>query len=597
MRQLIPQLVSKTMKWLAAVVIILMFASGAKADWINLTGAETANNIAEIKVTDEGVSVALEIFPDDVKHFADILPDEAFGDDPPDRPSQSERWARFSHDGVRVETGEGTVLPVEVRLIEPRKRKDRASPFAGMTNPQTGAPIPGAPEDKRVIFAELFYPFESKPDRLLISPPMNDDGGAAVTIGFIAYHTSIPIIDFRFLSGTATLNLNWGDPWYSKFDSPNLKRHHKDALMGFLYVEPRAVRVEGLVRLRDLAQWVDLGIDEGAVVEPDRQEAILAKAAEFFSGTNSVTADGDKLVPTDSRASFVEIATTGINVVEEPKPMDYSSALAGIVTTYNIDHMPKKVLLDWQLFDERQEKVNVTLYDPAGPFLSYATSEERTVEWENFLKTYSEPSADRVPAGKYSQIVIPLASVLLAILALCAGLIAMLSQKRRRVGLGVCVASAIGAAMVFPYAHTVMANPFAGQPESEELAIVTQQLMENLYVALSEHATDKRELALETSAISGKALEIEDEAERGLVVGLAGGSQARSYDLTEMKIRNVVATDSPGGVSAVANWTANVSGGHWGHVHQRAVEFEALVEMVPESGDWKLDGLTITSRN
>ena len=43
------------------------------ADWINLTGAETAPNIAEIKIGDGGIDIALEVFIDDTSV---MLPDD-----------------------------------------------------------------------------------------------------------------------------------------------------------------------------------------------------------------------------------------------------------------------------------------------------------------------------------------------------------------------------------------------------------------------------------------------------------------------------------------------------------------------------------------
>ena len=88
--------------------------------------------------------------------------------------------------------------------------------------------------------------------------------------------------------------------------------------------------------------------------------------------------------------------------------------------------------------------------------------------------------------------------------------------------------------------------------------------------------------------------QIETEAKRGLIVGLAGGSRARSYELSDMKVRNVTPLDRAGSVSAVASWKSNVRGGHWGHDHIREMEFEALVELAPEDGLWKLAGLTVT---
>ena len=45
---------------------------GAKADWLNLTGAETAPNIAEIYVLDDRVKLVLEVYVGYLDNFSDL---------------------------------------------------------------------------------------------------------------------------------------------------------------------------------------------------------------------------------------------------------------------------------------------------------------------------------------------------------------------------------------------------------------------------------------------------------------------------------------------------------------------------------------------
>ncbi len=232
-----------------------LLGTTARADWINLTGAETAPNIAEITVFDDRVEVALEVYVGDLKTFEPLIPDDWVKDLGVERPPPPERLKRFSERGLRFVTDKGEVLQAEVRLAEPRLRKDRYSPYAGMINPYTRGKVPEAPADKRVLYAELVYPFRGKtPKSLTISPPLDADGQPLASIGFIAFHKSVPVIDFRYLSAPSILILD-KDPWYSRFDNPILSRHHKDALMSFLYVEPYEVRHEILTRVKDLNAW------------------------------------------------------------------------------------------------------------------------------------------------------------------------------------------------------------------------------------------------------------------------------------------------------------------------------------------------------
>ncbi|SMO72957.1 hypothetical protein SAMN06265380_1078 [Ruegeria faecimaris] len=72
-----------------------------------------------------------------------------------------------------------------------------------------------------------------------------------------------------------------------------------------------------------------------------------------------------------------------------------------------------------------------------------------------------------------------------------------------------------------------------------------------------------------------------------------GGSLATVTDVRDLKLERIDPTLKPGGFSTLVRLTVKVEGGHWGHAHIRAVTFRALVEVIPEAGQWELDGLTV----
>ncbi|MGB5536674.1 MAG: hypothetical protein WBN08_12325, partial [Thiogranum sp.] len=57
-------------------LVVFGIAAPASADWINLTGAETSPNIAEIYVLDDHVKLVLEVYIGDLDRFEDLVPDE-----------------------------------------------------------------------------------------------------------------------------------------------------------------------------------------------------------------------------------------------------------------------------------------------------------------------------------------------------------------------------------------------------------------------------------------------------------------------------------------------------------------------------------------
>ena len=155
----------------------------ARADWINLTGAETAPNIAEITVLDDRVEVALEVYVGDLETFSALVPDDWLKDRAVERPPLAERLRVFSENGLRFVTDSGKTLQAELRLVEPRLRKDRFSPFAGMVNPFTRQRTPEAPADKRLLYAELVYPFgDTAPKTLTMIPPVDTEGRPRVAM-------------------------------------------------------------------------------------------------------------------------------------------------------------------------------------------------------------------------------------------------------------------------------------------------------------------------------------------------------------------------------------------------------------------------------
>jgi hypothetical protein len=108
--------------------LILAATPPASADWINLTGAQSAPNIAEIHVNDDHVRLELEIFVGDLEKFIDLLPDDWIKQAGIAPPPLEERLKRFSSETFQI-IADDRRLPVRLELVEPRLRKERPNPF------------------------------------------------------------------------------------------------------------------------------------------------------------------------------------------------------------------------------------------------------------------------------------------------------------------------------------------------------------------------------------------------------------------------------------------------------------------------------------
>jgi len=585
-------------RWLSALALLICVGPDrhARADWMNLTGAETAPTIAEIYVEDDRVRLVLEIYVGDLDTFKDVVPDDWLTEVATKRPSLAERMRRFSTDTFRIVTDAGTVLPAELTLAEARTRIDRFSLFAGMVNPMTRQRVPEPPADKRVLYAEIVYPFAAAAKSLTFVPPRDQAGVASVNIGFIAYHKSVPVIDFRYLSGPATVSLNWDDPWYSKFDNPTLKRHHKSALMSFLYVEPGEVRHEVLTRVRDLEEWMDLGLRGKDRIEADEWVGLMARVGAFLLTRNQVLIDGQTIAPTVTRSNFVSAGRSGIRLIEEPRNLDIATAILGVILRYPVEALPDTVTVDWDLFTDQIQRVPATAIDPAGPLASYVEPGDSRIEWQNFLKDFSPPTTVAVPLGAGYRLGLPLPSLLMLLAAIAVGGLAVKpAWLGRKVWIGVAVAILVGAGLALPVGHVDVDNPFAGPPDQETAAGIVRRVVGNLHIAMRERDDSKQRAALGPSLAAAETAELLPELRRALAIEIQGGGRARVDGVDAVAVKDIEGLRSGAGFRAVAEWRADASAGHWGHLHKRRIRYSALIELAPAEGVWKLAGLTVVS--
>jgi hypothetical protein len=208
------------------------------ADAIIITQAMKASTIAEVFISEGTIRVELEVGGRDLPGFRNLMPDgvyERMGYEP--RPF-AQRLEEFFNEDLVFRTEGGVPFRGRIVEIEPRKRVQR--------DEITGEPVP-VPEGKGedVVFAALEYGFEGWPATIAMRPPATAEGLSAASIGMMTYHEDLPVNDFRYFGTEEILDLDWKDPWYSKFRNRNLRRQYDSPVNAFLYVEPYEVRAEG----------------------------------------------------------------------------------------------------------------------------------------------------------------------------------------------------------------------------------------------------------------------------------------------------------------------------------------------------------------
>ena len=581
------------------MLVFFILVPSARADWINLTGAQSAPNIAEIYVEDDRVRLVLEVSVVDLDKFVDLWPDDFLKASGIEPPPVRERMRRFSEETFQFLSEDKKRLHAELKRVEPRMRKERPNPFAGMINPYTRQPVPGPPEDKRVLYAELIYPFEQKPGTLTIIPPLGKGGMPTASIGFITYHKGVPLVDYHYLSEPADLHLDWKDPWYSRFQNKTLKRWQQSGMMTFLYIEPFEVRHETLVRVKDMKAWMNLGLRSDEYIEVDEFEPLKKRIGDFLLQHSNLVIDGQSLRPILDRTSFVKYTMTRTFFIDQPERMPLNTAMVGVIVTYLTKEIPQRVTVDWDLFSERIQKVPTNAVDPAGPFPSYVTPEDNLFTWNNFLKTYQMPTVAEVTVDDaLTHIKLPLASVLCLVFLLPLGLhIRKQRMNSGKIGLtvGFAVVLIAGSILLYPFLKVSVARPSVLAPEmSDEKAVaVLESLLKNIYRSFDFREEEDVYDRLVTSVSGSLLSEIYLQNRKSLVVTQAGGAQAR---VKEVKIQDVDMSplkERPLGLLFRAKWTALGTVGHWGHIHTRKNLYDANITVEPVDGAWKITDLEL----
>jgi hypothetical protein len=528
--------------------LFIIWAPFLRADWMNLTGAETAQNIVEIYVLDDHVRVKLEVYVGDLDRFEELIPDEWFKDSASKRPSLEQRMQTFASQRLQFITGEGVTLPAKLLLAEPRQRVDRQSAYAGMINPLTRRRVQDAPADKRVLYAEIIYPFDGKPDQLKIIPPLDDQGFVTANIGFVAYHQSVPIIDFRFLGQAATLNLDWQDPWYTKFDNRNLSRHHKYPLMLYLYIEPRQVRLESLLRFTDIVELTDFSVDDSQLSVKDKRQLLQQHIKNYYSDKDTLEIDGVFFKPDSIRVEFLHATLTGLKVIDVETAMDEPSLLVGISQQYLITALPQKIDSRWSFFNQRINRIPVVVTDPVGPLMNLIDKDDPEFGWQNFLKKYSDPVLHAVDVDTGWSITIPY----------------------------------LGETKIINW-----------MPDEQEALEIVDAVLENVRVAFIEKDPDSFALVLGRVISSEQDRTLQKELAKLFSPNVTGGGASSVQAFSDMQINGMRELDEPDGFSATISGSASINAKHWGHIDARQFQFQLLLDLIEVDQQWRLADLTV----
>lgn len=567
------------MKFLNALFLLVfsLVSQAACADALVQNQAMKASTIVEFHIDKSGVRANLEIGVNSVDDFKNLLPNTIYQKLDYGKKSQQQRHKIFFTKQLALLDKNGKALPGILLEIGPARRILR--------DPINGTPLPNQDDAPQVIQAKVFYAFRNKkrPKQLVfISPPARD-------IGFVVYHNGVAVNDFRYLGSGYTLNLDWNDPWYSAFKNRNLRRRYSAPMSGFIYVEPFEVRKEIIARPKDLQRWVNLGLKGKKTIPVEKQPEIKQKVAAFLAKHHPVTIDGKPVKGILDSVNFLERTLTSSRVIDPPEPLNIDAAIIGTIFVYPRNGLPKKVVMDWDLWDKRIKQVPVSAVDQAGGLPTLLQPDWRKLEWENFLTNPYVPTLKDIepPVTKW-QAILYMSLPVTGLLAIVALIWLARSVKTKQPQL--LQAGVAGGFIVLTISAALLGG--SNNPGAERASAIVGDLLHNLYRSFDYRDESDIYDKLAQSVTGELLTDIFLETKRSLVLANQGGARAKvkKVELEELDIKQSEGSDS---FSAEVDWTVHGSVGHWGHIHQRNNKYKALLTIVVDDRQWKLKNMTV----
>ncbi len=575
---------------LLLVISYLLHTERLHGDAIVVTKAMSASTISEIFVENNTVRVELEIGSEDLSAFKNLLPNEIhdkLGFDPIPFEQRIDQF--FNRDWV-IRSDDGSPLAGQVSSFQVRKRIKR--------DEITGAPLAVQPEGAEiVVYAVLEFHLEGQPRSISIGGPTDiDQGRATANIGFITYHKGLPVSDFRYLAVEETLELDWQDPWYSRFRNPNLRRQYDSPVSVFVYVEPFEVRKEIVIRPVDLQRWVDLDVDVNATIPVADQAKLKQRIAEFVADKHPLTIDGRHVNGSVDRIHFIRRTLRKTGVVYPDEDLAAASATLGVIVVYPIERLPQQVSMTWQWFDDKITQIPASATDEAGGLPSMLTPDDPVLVWKNYLTNPTIPAMRSVPAppqrGWFTLPLISIACVFAASFVVF-GLVA--SKSNRMVLIACLFVLLVFGWMATPWANVTIANPLTAQTQITEAqaGAIMDSLLHNLY-----HAFDRRQESLVYDqlalSLSGHLLrDVYLQTRKRIELADQGGAQVK-IDQVEIQ-SNAIQQMSDQSFVCKCQWFVSGTVGHWGHLHRRRMGYEAEFGIESIDDVWKIASMHITA--
>jgi hypothetical protein len=555
---------------------------------------------ARVLIQREKVSVKLNVFVEDLFLFHGLEPNKENFLSPESIAEAREKHREFLLERFLIRDVAGELLPGKVLEVETFEMPKEGIGMGDLMN--------------FVYTYNIEYPLDVAPDYLTFSQRMVDETAglpAETRMELLQAGSDTPFFVTLYPEAPETLRFDWTRPplspeasegewdqWYETRRRQELGITDYSSVYSFLYVEDHEVRHEILIPLLTLESSVLIARRDEAFLELDEQSDAKKQVGQFFASGNAIEIDGIVVQPKVDRVDFYGVDFKDFAKQAPERRVAMANARAGVILSYSCKDTPASVKLNWDQFNDDIWRVNGIVYafDDVERHVFSRGQAENVFQWKNPgraalppIENVSAMLPNRQDVGVHWFSIAAVALTVLMTLVL-----RMFEVKKKTrvaafvVGVLICVGSFRGPQIRFE-------DPFAAPPRivEEDARRIVQVLQQNVYRAFDYRDEEQVYDALEKS-VHGRLLEeVYLTVQDGLKMEEQGGakSKVQRVELIGGKIEDPFDWES--GFRFRCTWNVEGTVEHWGHIHSRTNQYQAILRVRPEKNAWRIVDLDV----
>ena len=417
-----------------------------------------------------------------------------------------------------------------------------------------------------------------------------------------------------------TVRFNWDNPplsaeaseeerkkWIAKQNEETLGINSYSSVYSFLYIEDYEVRHEILIPLLTLEESVLIARDEDEFLDIAEQDAARQQIEAYFRTGNPIEIDGIALSPTVERCDFYGLDFKDFAQQSERKEVSLASARVGIILNYSSRETPETVSLTWNRFNNYIWTINMVVFafDEVSKVTLSRLDSSNEFQWNNPGQVALAP-LQPVTAEPSTESTLALPMVTLAcIFAFPLVFLAFCLRDGNTRNFKIAMVTLVAIAIVgSPFLRLQVSNPIQSRPQLSEAESdsVFADLHQNVYRAFG-YRTEEDVYDALAESIDGELLEdVYLQIQRGLEMQEQGGAISRIRDV-EILAGSQQPLDFSGDEPPLpknsqrfryrSRWNVSGTVEHWGHIHARTNQYEAVFDIQTRDGVWKITGLEL----